>query len=325
VSGIRIAPLGPDDGEEVAVLWRDAGVPGHALGPAAWRAWWASPDAEPGLAWGVREVRGARDVRGARGRLLGALLARAPDRPWAPDDIAHVALFAVAEGERGHGVGAALWGAATEALRARGRRRLRIGAEPERLLPGVPLTAPGATWRFLRARGIRPGGLEADLRLDLADGAIDAHPLPSGVECVDDDPEAGLAFVERAFPGRWGDEVARAAAAGTTVLGLRRAGVTLGFCLAQRPTDAIPGPGLTWTALGPWGPLDPHVGGLGPLGIDAAARGGGLGLALVAASARWMRSHGLRAAIIDWTTLTAFYGRLGARAWRVYQRAEGEL
>jgi ribosomal protein S18 acetylase RimI-like enzyme len=311
VSGIRIAPLGPDDGEEVAVLWRDAGMAGHALGPGAWRAWWSSPDADPGLAWGVRDERGARAGRGARGRLLGALLARAPVRPWAPADIGHVALFAVAEGERGHGVGAALWDAAAAELRARGRRRLRLGAEPERLLPGVPLTAPGATWRFLRARGIRPGGLEADLRLDLADGAIDAVPLPSGIACVDDGPEAALAFVERAFPGRWADEVARAAAAGTTVLGLRRAGVTLGFCLAQRPTDPVPGPGLTWTALGPWGPLDPHV--------------GGLGLALVAASARWLRSQGLRAAIIDWTTLTAFYGRLGARAWRVYQRAEGEL
>jgi len=322
VSGIRVAPLGRDDGEEVAVLWRDAGFASHPLGPAAWRAWWASPDADGALALGVREDRGLRD---AHGRLLGALLARAPVRPWAPDDIGHVALFAVAEAERGHGVGAALWDAATAELRARGRRRLRIGADPERLLPGVPLTVPGSTWRFLRARGIRPGGLEADLWLDLADGAIDAHPLPAGVECVDDDPDAALVFVERAFPGRWVDEVARAAAAGTAVLCLRRAGVTLGFCLAQRPTDAVPGPGLTWTALGPWGPLDPHTGGLGPLGIDAAARGGGLGLALVAASGRWLRTHGLRAAVIDWTTLTAFYGRLGARAWRVYQRAEGEL
>ncbi|MFO8150859.1 MAG: hypothetical protein R6T93_11230 [Trueperaceae bacterium] len=331
MSGVRIAPLGRGDGEDVAVLWRDAGMAGHPLGPAAWRAWWASPDADAGLAWGARDARGARDTRGARdargarGRLLGALLARAPVRRWAPDDIGHVALFAVAEGERGHGVGAALWDAATGALRARGRRRLRVGADPERLLPGVPLNAPEATWRFLRARGVRPGGLEADLRLDLMDGAIDAHPLPSGVECVDDDPEAALAFVGRAFPGRWVDEVARAVAGGTTVLGLRRAGVTLGFCLAQRPTDAAPGQGLTWTALGPWGPLDPHTGGLGPLGIDAAARGGGLGLALVAASACWLRDRGLRAAVIDWTTLTAFYGRLGARAWRVYQRAEGEL
>jgi len=316
VSGVRIAQLGEEAGAEVALLWRDAGVVGHSLGPAAWRAWWASPDADPALTWGARDPRG---------RLLGALLARAPDRPWAPADLGHVSLLGVAEGARGHGVGAALWDAAAAELSARGRRRVRIGADPERLLPGVPLGAPDATWRFLRARGVRPGGMEADLWIDLADPAIDATPLPAGVELVDDDPDAALGFVARAFAGRWVDEVGRAAAAGSTVLGLRRDGVTLGFCLAQRPADAVPGPALTWTALGPWGPLDPHVGGLGPLGIDAAARGGGLGLALVAAAAGWLRARYLRAAVIDWTTLTAFYGRLGARAWRAYQRAEGDL
>jgi len=316
VSSVRIAHLGEDAGAEVALLWRDAGVAGHPLGPAAWRAWWASPDADPALTWGARDPRG---------RLLGALLARAPDRPWAPADLGHLSLLAVAERARGHGVGAALWDAGAAELRARGRRRLRVGADPERLLPGVPLGVPVATWRFLRARGVRPGGMEADLWLDLADPAIDAHPLPAGVELFDDDPDAALGFVARAFAGRWADEVGRAAAAGSAVLGLRRDGVTLGFCLAQRPGDAAPGPALTWTALGPWGQLDPHVGGLGPLGIDAAARGGGLGLALVAAAALWLRARDLRAAVIDWTTLTAFYGRLGARVWRAYQRAEGDL
>lgn len=31
------------------------------------------------------------------------------------------------------------------------------------------------------------------------------------------------------------------------------------------------------------------------------------------------------AAVIDWTTLARFYGSLGARVWRVYQRVEGPL
>ncbi|MBW6456546.1 MAG: hypothetical protein K0A98_11750, partial [Trueperaceae bacterium] len=98
MSDFRLAPLGLGDGEEVAALWRDAGMTGHPLGPAAWRAWWASPDADVALAWGAREMRGARqagEAGEAGGRLLGALLARAPVRPWAPDDVGHVALFAV--------------------------------------------------------------------------------------------------------------------------------------------------------------------------------------------------------------------------------------
>lgn len=302
-------------GAAVAAAWNATFGGRLMLGPRAYEAWWASPDAEPALAWGVR----ADD-----GRLLGALLARAPLRAWAPADLGHVALLVVAPDARGRGIGAALWAAAMAALRARGRTRVRLGADPERLLPGVPLAASAATWRFLAARGVRPGDLEADLRLDLRAAAIDRLPLPPGVQLVDDAPDDALAFVERAFPGRWRDEVGRAAAAGVTVLGLRRDGATIGFCLAQRPTDAALGPALGWTAAAPGGLPDPRVGGLGPLGLAAEARGGGLGLALVAAAARWLRTQGLRAAVIDWTSLTSFYGRLGAHVWRVYQRAEGE-
>jgi len=316
VTAFALGPLGHHEGEAAAAVWNATFAASLPLGPRAWTAWWASPDADPALAWGVQDDHG---------RLRGLLLARAPRRPWAPADLAHVALFAVDPTARGRGIGAALWDAAAAELRARGRRRLRIGADPERLLPGVPLAAPPATWRFLRARGVRPGGLEADLWLDLDAPALDRSELPPGVALVDDDPDDAVAFVERAFPGRWADEVGAAAAAGAAVLGLTRDGATIGFCLAQRPGDPVAGAGLTWTARRPWGAPDPDVGGLGPLGIDEAARGGGLGLALVAAGGRWLRARGLRAAVIDWTTLTAFYGRLGAHAWRVYQRAEGEL
>lgn len=188
----------------------------------------------------------------------------------------------------------------------------------------MPSTAPACGWRFLRGHGVRPGGLEADLRLDLTDAALDVVLLPSGVILIEDEPDAAVAFVARAFPGRWTDEVARYAAAGCALLALRRGGETIGFCVAARPSDRHLGPGLSWTGT-PWGAPDPEVAALGPLGIDPGVRGGGLGLAMVAAAARWQRDRGHRAAIIDWTTLTDFYGRLGAHAWRVYQRAEGDL
>lgn len=320
MTGFDLGSLGPGEGEAAGGVWNATFAASHPLGPRAWGAWWSSPDADPTLAWAARD---------GRGRLLGIALARAPDRAWAPADLGHLSLFAVLPAARGRGVGAALWAAAAAGLRARGRRRLRIGADPDHLLPGVPLTAPAATWRFLGSRGVRPGGLEADLWLDLGSTALDRHPLPDGVELIDDDPAAALAFVARAFPGRWTDEVGRAVDAGVAVLGLRRGEATVGFCLARQPNDAVAGTALAWTAPAPWGSPDPEVGGLGPLGLDEAARGGGLGLALVAGAARWLRARGdqrqaLRAAVIDWTSLTAFYGRLGAHAWRAYQRAEGE-
>ena len=133
-----------------------------------------------------------------------------------------------------------------------------------------------------------PGAFEADLLLDLRP-PVPVPTLPAGVELVADAAGEAAALVARAFPGRWADEVARYAAAGTAVLALRRERRTLGFCVAARPEDALPSGGLAWTAG-----LPGRVVGLGPLGLEEAARGGGLGLALVAEAARWQRAHGRR-------------------------------
>ncbi len=301
-----VRPLDPARHLEAAAVWDATFADTHPLARRAWDAWWGSPDANAELAWAAE--------RG--GELVGFALARAPRRPWAPADVGHVALLAVHPDAQRAGVGGALWEAALAALRARGRTRVRLGADPERLLPGVPVAAPPATWRFLRARGAVPGAFEADLLLDLRP-PVPGPGLPAGAEVVADAPDEAAAFVARAFPGRWADEVARFAGAGTTVLALRLGGRTVGFCVAARPEDALQGGGLAWTAG-----LRGRVVGLGPLGLEEAARGGGLGLALVAEAARWQRAQGADAAVIDWTDLTRFYGRLGAFVWRAYQRAE---
>jgi len=311
-----IAPLAAADGPAAAALWDRAGVAEFVLGRDAWRAWWASRDADPNLAWGVR---------GADGGLLGMILARAPQRTWSPPDLAHIALLAVAPEARRQGIGGALYRQAVTALRERGRSRLRIGAEPERFLPGVPAAAPPETWRFLRRRGLQPGGVEVDCWLNLDDSALARHPLPAGTELAAAPPEFALTFVAEHFPGRWAEEVADAAALGATILLLRRAARPLGFALARPPLPALAAAGLTWTATRPWGPVAGGIAALGPLGLDPAVRGEGLGLALVAAAAGWLRAQGASAAVIDWTTLVGFYGRLGAHIWRVYQRMEGPL
>lgn len=304
--GLVVRPLDPARYVEAAAVWDVTFSGTHPLARRAWDGWWASPDADPELAWAAE--------RG--GRLVGFALARAPRRPWAAPDVGHVALLAVHPDAQRQGVGAALWDAAVAALRARGRTRVRLGADPERLLPGVPVAAPPAAWRFLVARGAVPGAFEADLLLDLRP-PVPGPALPAGVELVADAPDEAAAFVARAFPGRWADEVARHAAAGTTVLALRRERRTVGFCVATQPEDASWSGSLAWA-----GALPGRTAGLGPLGLEEAARGGGLGLALVVEAARWQRVRGADAAVIDWTDLTRFYGRLGAFVWRAYQRAE---
>ncbi|MDF1521229.1 MAG: GNAT family N-acetyltransferase [Trueperaceae bacterium] len=303
---IALRPLDPVRHPEAAAVWDATFAAAHPLARRAWEAWWRSPDADPELAWAAE-----RDSH-----LVGFALARAPRRPWAPADVGHVALLAVHPAAQRTGVGGALWDAALAALRARGRTRVRLGAEPERLLPGVPVAAPSVTWRFLRARGAVRGAFEADLLLDLR-VPVPGSPLPPGVALVDDAPDEAIAFVARAFPGRWTDEVQRYADTGTAVLTWRRDGEALGFCVAARPDDPVLAGGLAWT-----GGLSGRVAGLGPLGLAPEARGSGLGLALVAAAARWQQDRGADAVVIDWTDLTRFYGRLGAFVWRAYQRAE---
>jgi len=313
VTSSRIEPLDPSDLSALATIWNDAPAASGRLGaryPLTARAltqWWRSPDTDPGLALAARD---------ADGRLLGAVLARAPRRRWSEPSVGHVSLLAVAADVRGRGVGRALWDAALAGLAQRGRATVRLGADPDHLLPGVPADVDDASWRFLLRAGALPGDVEHDVRLDLRAAPL-GPPGDDDLRTVDDAP-AAIAFVERHFPGRWCDEVRDYAAAGVALLTLQDAsGRPLGFAAAFRPDDALLGPSLTWHEALP-GP----AGGLGPLGVDPDVRGRGLGLRLVRAGLAWHRDRGAHDVVLNWTTLTPFYGRLGARVWRTYQRAQ---
>ena len=82
------------------------------------------------------------------------------------------------------------------------------------------------------------------------------------------------------------------------------------------------GPGLHWFPA-----LEARAGAIGPLGIDPAARGLGLGLALVAAAVTHLHARGYTDCTIDWvdTALLPFYGRLGFRPWRGYRRCAQKI
>lgn len=304
---VALAPLARRDLAALAALWNASLGVWHPLTTRALEGWWSARDTERALTFGVRRS----------GALVGALLARAPRRSWAHPAVGHVSLLTVAPDARRQGLGSALWDAALAALHERGRSRVQLGAGPGHLLPGVPAVVDDASWRFLLARGVVPGALETDVLVDLrlpAAGRLAPHPT---LRLVDDDPDATLAFIERCFPGRWADEVAGYAAAGTTVLALREGRATRAFAVAFRPDDALLGPSLTWSDALP-GP----AGGIGPLGVDPAVRGRGIGLRMVAETLAWQHARGARDVVLDWTTLTGFYGRLGGRVWRTYQRAE---
>ncbi len=333
---LEIRPLTSAEAEAVPPLWdaawaAAAPASSYALDPQVWRERLAQHH-DPDLLLGAF----------ANGALVGAVYGRVATAAWLPTGVGWLSAIAVAPPHQGRGVGTRLAGALTERLRARGCSVVRFGSEANHLLPGIPQEAPLALWRLAQRLGARFGNAEHDLLLDLH-AELPPAPLASGWLVRDDDPDAALAFVERAFPGRWADEVRTYLDAGTTVLTLAPAGSTSapvsaraeGFCVVFQGHERLRGPSLTWVArhdllagTGPHGRasgVGARLGGMGPLGVSAAARGRGLGLALVRAGAAWLAARGAEGAVVNWTTLTGFYGRLGARVWRTYQRAEAPL
>src|SRR5690606_27700481 len=217
---------------------------------------------------------------------------------------------------------------------ARGCSHLHFGGEADHLLPGLPQEAGPAAWRLARSLGGVPTNTEHDLLLDLR-AALPTAPLPPGFTLRDDRREAGLAFVAATFPGRWTEELRDYVAAGATVITLERTDAdhatgsapAYGFCAVFRGGERVTSPGLLWSdaLTAELGSGSTRLAGIGPLGVAPDVRGAGAGLALVRGAASWLQERGHTDAVINWTTLTGFYGRLGARVWRTYQRVQANL
>ena len=321
-----IRPLSPAEAERVPELWNAAWarLPAnpYPLSAALWRERLASRHHDPSFLLGAF----------AGGELAGYAHGKLPASPWQPRGAAWVSSLAVPVEHQGRGIGSALLDALLDRLAAAGAREARFGSDADHLLPGVPLEAPPAAWRLLRRRGARFAALEHDLHLDLRPPLPEA-PMPTGWRLRDDDPQGALGFVTRAFPGRWAEEVASYLAGGATAFTVERTSAhpggasagAEGFCVAFLGRESVTSPGLHWSAALERELPGGRLGAIGPLGVAPEARGGGVGLAMVRGAAAALRQRGVTDVIVNWTTLGAFYGRLGARAWRTYQRAQAPL
>lgn len=328
---LTVRPLAAAESAQVPRLWNSAwarnpaGAPFH-LGERLWHERLARYH-DPEL------LLGAFDGE----QLVGAAYGRASDagtRPgtWQPPAVGWLSLLAVAPEWQGAGVGTGLADELLVVLRRKGCSLLRFGGEPNHLLPAIPQTASPAMWRLARRYGARFLAAEHDLHLDLRI-RLPAVGLPAGWSVIDDTPAAALDFVRREFPGRWAEEVEERIAAGATALSLvglvgADAGPSAaaeGFCMVYLGNETLLAPSLYWPAAGQAAAGQGRAAGMGPLGIARSARGAKLGLGMVAAGARWLQERGATDLFIDWTSLTGFYGRLGARVWHTYQRAEADI
>jgi len=286
--------------------------------PALERLWAAAiGDAWPVLPAGLDLLR-TGVVAEAGGEPVGAVAVEA-----GADRHGGVQLLLVDPSAQRQGIGTRLLEAGIERLRALGVTTVALGSGGHNYLwPGVPEDLPGAAG-FFAARGWRFGHKVLDLVVDLrrfqtpagtlerakrAGVTIEVQtgpPVPAGP-----DPAVELlAFEAEHFPN-W----LRAFQRSTSPVLVARdpGGAIAGTLLFRGPPDAT-----IFTAM-----LGADAGTIGCVGVAAAARGAGVGSAMVARASELLRDAGTGVCHISWTEREWFYRRVGYLPWRRYHMAE---
>jgi GNAT superfamily N-acetyltransferase len=214
------------------------------------------------------------------------------------------------------GIGTRLLGAGIERLSALGVTTVGLGSRGHHYLwPGMPEDLPGAA-AFFAARGwvfdYHVIDLIADLRgyeappgtLERAERAGVSIEVQAGPE-----PAAEvLAFEAATFPS-WLRTFRRATS--PVLVARDRGGAIVGTPLFRGPSDA--------TIFTPM--LGADAGTIGSVGVAAAARGAGVGSAMVARASVLLRDAGTGVCHISWTEREWFYRRVGYLPWRRYRMA----
>lgn len=232
-------------------------------------------------------------------------------------------------GRRREGLGrrivASLAGVAAEA----GAGELESGSGFFYLWPGLPVDLADAA-PFAKALGFAATGRSWDLRGDVAgldDRAAQTLVADAGLRFVSaaaSDRATLLGFLLDEFGSEWWHDIGwffdRGGDPGDIVLLRDPADAIAGFARLHTPASRPIGPPMFWLDR-----RSPRAGGLGPIGVAAALRGRGLGLALLTLGLGRLRDGGLHDVVIDFTDLLDFYGRVGFRPWMEFVHAVGDV
>lgn len=234
--------------------------------------------------------------------------------------------LAVDPARQGQGIGRDLLAWAMYKLRSEGADRIQAGGGFRHFLPGVPAESVRAR-DMLCGAGFQVKGTVYDMRGSLrgfvappaahtALAAAGAAVRPGRGE----DTPALMSFLLAEFPGRWRFDSKRFLDLGgdpADFVLLWRAQTVIGFARIHHAHSKFLAPPQYWRKL-----LAPASGGLGPIGVAAAERGKGLGLALLQLALEYDAGLGVQDAVIDWTSLVDFYARAGFSPWKSYLRME---
>jgi GNAT superfamily N-acetyltransferase len=237
----------------------------------------------------------------------------------AVDPAGSIPLLLVDPAHQHRGVGTRLLEAGLERLGALGAATAGLGSGGDDYLwPGVPDDLPAATG-FFAARGWRFDHTVTDLTADLrgyqAPAWVGERPGRAGVSLrvmAERDRAQVLAFEAATFPD-WVVWFERLPA--SVLVARDRAGAVVGTLLFSGPPGA--------TIYEPM--LGRDAGTIGCVGVAAAARGAGVGSAMVARASELLRDTGTGACHIGWTVRERFYARLGYVPWRRYHMARRAL
>jgi GNAT superfamily N-acetyltransferase len=235
------------------------------------------------------------------------------------DPAGSIRLLLVDPAVQRQGVGTRLLEAGLERLGALGAGTVALGSGGDDYIwPGVPDDLPAAAG-FFAARGWRYDhtviDLTADLRRYEAPSGVGERPRRAGVSLqvlAERDRAEVLAFEAATFP-EWVVWFERLEA--SVLVARDRAGGVVGTLLFSGP----PGATIYEPLLGR------DAGTIGCVGVAAAARGAGVGSAMVAKASELLRDAGTRACHISWTQRERFYARLGYVPWRRYHMASRAL
>jgi predicted N-acetyltransferase YhbS len=265
------------------------------------------------------------------GWVLARYLAEVPPELASYKGRASIGALCVDPEFRGRGVANALYEAAEAFLRNQGAKQISVVHYPYHLTPGVPNEAVDLK-TFLERKGFSGWRETYDLRRQLVD-----YEIPPEVEkrlreqnpkvvirpARDREQQAIVEFVGREFPGGWHYDTKRFFEKGgdpSDIVIVVENDEIIGFCHTFAP-ESIELRGSThWFLL-----LQGRWGGLGPIGIAAAHRGRGLGLALLCYSVWHNKQRGVTDMVIDWTDLVDFYGRIGFKIWKRYWQGQKVL
>ena len=305
---VTVEPL--VDAKDVAAgfaLWNDEHPAFYIDDRYVDRTVYAPTDVVAGTAWGVRDGHDLVGFAFAK-RLTNEIPGYAgPETGW-------ISLLALRD-DRVH-AGEELLSTATNDLADRGVERIHVGKDVQHLLAGLPARLADRYHSVLSASGYERGESVYDVGRDIT--AFDRPPRVAATLAADEvvvrrldrrDTSALGSLLADQFPGRWqygGDRARRIPGGIEAYWGVWKAGELVGFARTSRCDGPVPRSQLTFGDR-----VADRYCGLGPIGVHEDARGNGFGLALLSRAIESLRDDGYPYMIIDWTTILAYYGKLG--------------